>query len=560
LHISILVIIGGENMFEKKKWSKKLVAAALATLVVSTSTAFESNSLAAEPNTKPIHFTKELPIGAPGLPERRTVEHPVPGVTITTVYRGYPDTKAFFTVTVATVNDKETADNIDVALKKAGFDSRVEVLNERAPDDPATGPLGYRVRVGFFSDKSSALAMAEKIKQAGVRLDNGQVIGENSSVQYSAEDGGPTTGPWEIRILTIDPKQYHGELKVALATPDGTGSETVSSIVRRTGALIGTNASYFVMRDSDGTPGDVAGLSVVNGRLVSEAVNNTGSFILTSPNGRGARIEKLSTEISLYSSDGSSTIIDGINRKPGLILNCGGVHDTPTNHPKHDFLCTDPDEIVYFTRDYGRVADAGPGVQVTLDKEGKVVAVAEQRGGTIPDEGIILQGTGKGADWLRLHAKVGSKLYIKQLIKTAKGETLKLTKNTNIVSGGPILLKNGKPVVDAYAEGFSWPESPFYYNFGVRRHPRTIAGITADGKIIIVVADGRNPGVATGLNFKEEVDLMKSLGVTDAVNLDGGGSSTFVGPDGLRNHPSDGQERPTGDALLVMPPKHHNEK
>jgi exopolysaccharide biosynthesis protein len=356
--------------------------------------------------------------------------------------------------------------------------------------------------------------------------------------------------------LTIDPKNYHGELKVALATPDGIGSETVSSIVRRTGALIGTNASYFVMRDSDGTPGDVAGLSVVNGRLVSEAVNNTGSFVLTSPNGRGARVEKLSTEISVHSSDGSSAIIDGINRKPGLILNCGGVDDTPTNNPKHDFLCTDPDEIVYFTRDYGRVADAGTGVQVTLDKDGKVIALDEKRGGTIPDQEIILQGIGKGADWLRLHAKVGSKLSIKQSVKTAEGEPLKLTKDTNIVSGGPILLKDGKPVIDATAEGFHWSESPFYYNFGVRRHPRTIAGTTPDGKIIIVVADGRIPGVAAGLNFKEEVALMKCLGVTDAVNLDGGGSSTFVGPDGLRNHPSDGQERPTGDALLVMPPTH----
>jgi exopolysaccharide biosynthesis protein len=75
-----------------------------------------------------------------------------------------------------------------------------------------------------------------------------------------------------------------------------------------------------------------------------------------------------------------------------------------------------------------------------------------------------------------------------------------------------------------------------------------------------VVADGRVPGVATGLNFKEKVELMKNLGVTDAVNLDGGGSSTFVGPDGLRGHPSDGQVRPVGDALLVMPPKHHRTK
>jgi hypothetical protein len=50
------------------------------------------------------------------------------------------------------------------------------------------------------------------------------------------------------------------------------------------------------------------------------------------------------------------------------------------------------------------------------------------------------------------------------------------------------LLKDGKAVVNATAEGSILLE-PFYYNFGVRRHPRTIAGTTPDGKIIIVVVD-----------------------------------------------------------------------
>jgi exopolysaccharide biosynthesis protein len=544
-------------MDSRRKWHKTLAVAALATFVVGSTAAFESDSSAVQPNPKQSVVNKYLHLGDAALPEHRSVEHPAQGVTITSVYRGFADSKVFFTVTVASVKDRDTAVKMTDLLKKAGLDARMEILNERAPDDPSMGPLGYRVRVGFFNDKASATEMVNKIKNANIVV-NGSKLG--GSVQYSGEDGDATTGPWEVRILTIDPKQYHGELQVALATPDGTGSETVSSIVKRTGALIGTNASYFVTKDSNGTAGDVAGLSMINGRLVSEAVNNTGSFILSNPNGQGAKIEKLSSEISVHSSDGSSKIIDGINRKPGLILNCGGVNDTPTNQPKHDFLCTDSDEIVYFTKDFGQSADAGIGVQVTLDKNGKVLSVAEERGGTIPEEGTLLQGIGKGADWLRLHAKVGSKLKIDQEVKTADGKPLKINKQTSIVSGGPILLKDGKPVVDATAEGFNWSESTFYYDFGVRRHPRTIAGTTPDGKIIIVVADGRLPGVAAGLNFKEEVELMKSLGVSDAVNLDGGGSSTFIGPDGLRGHPSDGQERPTGDALLVMPPVQKNSK
>lgn len=60
------------------------------------------------------------------------------------------------------------------------------------------------------------------------------------------------------------------------------------------------------------------------------------------------------------------------------------------------------------------------------------------------------------------------------------------------------------------------------------RHPRTAAGVTADGRILILlVIDGRQPGHSIGVTLPELADLMIGLGATDAINLDGGGSSTF---------------------------------
>jgi hypothetical protein len=119
----------------------------------------------------------------------------------------------------------------------------------------------------------------------------------------------------------------------------------------------------------------------------------------------------------------------------------------------------------------------------------------------------------------------------------------------------PRLLSNGSPDISAYAEGFVWPENPeFYYRFGVKRNPRTIAGIEPGGKLLLVAVDGHAPGYSVGASFKEEAAVMASLGAKEAVNLDGGGSTTMTVGGDLVNRPSDATgERPVGDAVVLLP-------
>ena len=75
---------------------------------------------------------------------------------------------------------------------------------------------------------------------------------------------------------------------------------------------------------------------------------------------------------------------------------------------------------------------------------------------------------------------------------------------------------------------------------GLARHPRTAIGATEDGKLVIVVCDGRNKRGSAGMTLPELADKMISLGCVEAINLDGGGSSTFVGREGrVLNMPSD---------------------
>jgi hypothetical protein len=90
----------------------------------------------------------------------------------------------------------------------------------------------------------------------------------------------------------------------------------------------------------------------------------------------------------------------------------------------------------------------------------------------------------------------------------------------------------------------------------LERHPRTAAGLTADRQtLILVVIDGRQPEWSAGLTLPELADLLISLGAVAAVNLDGGGSSSFIfaPPGGARvtNRPSDGHWRPVGTSLGI---------
>ena len=110
----------------------------------------------------------------------------------------------------------------------------------------------------------------------------------------------------------------------------------------------------------------------------------------------------------------------------------------------------------------------------------------------------------------------------------------------NAIGGGPTLLSNGKMSLAG------WPR-----NMGGRA-PRTAAGLTWDGKVLMVTIDGRSRASA-GATIREEARYLAALGARDAINLDGGGSSTMVVHGRVVNRPSDGSERAVSNGLMVFP-------
>ena len=98
------------------------------------------------------------------------------------------------------------------------------------------------------------------------------------------------------------------------------------------------------------------------------------------------------------------------------------------------------------------------------------------------------------------------------------------------IASGPVLLINGEEART------TWPDKSFYY----KRHPRTVFGISADGWAYLIVIDGRFPGQADGTTIHETAEVCRLLGLKDAINLDGGGSSVLWTKEyGVVSHPFD---------------------
>lgn len=111
----------------------------------------------------------------------------------------------------------------------------------------------------------------------------------------------------------------------------------------------------------------------------------------------------------------------------------------------------------------------------------------------------------------------------------------------DVVGGGPILVQDGRIVLEPCSSAFCG------------RNPRTAIGWTSNGRVLLVVIDGRQPRWSVGASLAELARIMQDLGAVQAMNLDGGGSSTMVVEGEVVNKPSDGRQRNVTNAVLVLP-------
>ncbi|MFJ8907929.1 MULTISPECIES: phosphodiester glycosidase family protein [unclassified Streptomyces] len=512
----------------------------------------------ASADTRPDGTRATLPLGSSDLAETRTTRTLQPGLTLTRIVRGAMDPAHHWTVEATipggdtspdpdapptTLKDRASADELAADLRGDGFDARSEQVTTPSTADYAGGTLGWRVRVGGFPSQSAAASERTRMTRAGY----------TGSVTYTGWDGATTDrGPWRLDVLTIDPRTFRGTLD-ATHGPDIEDRETVSALADDADALAAVNAGFFVLDPRSGAPGDPAGVGLYDGRLLSEPVSGRPGFVVQD-NGRRTQITRLTWE-GKVSARGTSLTLDGVNRVPGLIRNCGGSEgDSPTALPLHDVTCTNPDQLVAFTPEYGASTPQGEGVEAVLDSGGRVRELRSVRGGSLPPGGSSIQATGRHVAALTALARPGERLRIDTGLRDGRGRRVTPGPGTDIVNAGPELVRGGRLHVTPATDGMVHPGDPsWYYGWVHKRNPRTLAGTDASGRTVLVTADGRSTD-SLGLSITESAKVARSLGLRDAVNLDGGGSTTMVAKGQVVNVPSDAAgERPVGDALLILP-------
>jgi hypothetical protein len=347
-------------------------------------------------------------------------------------------------------------------------------------------------------------------------------------------------GPVRINVLELDSALVHG----VLSNNRIAGRERVSSMGRRVGAVAGVNGTYF------GPSGDPVGVLAIDGTLLSEPNDGRSALVL----GGGTASVGAIRFSGAVTVNGVERLIDGVERTRGLVPACGGRGgDVPTSRPNAVLTCTDSSELVLLSPAYGARPPREGGVEAVL-RGGTVAAVRAPGSGPVPRDGLLLTGTGDAARFLRNAALPRSRAEIR-LTLTSAGRPLELAAQTLVVGAGPRLLRAGRVAVTARTEGFAPLQAPaFYGSFVADRNPRTLAGVRADGKLLLVTVDGRRPGWSTGMTLPEAARLMRSLGARDALNLDGGGSTTMTVRGEVVNRPSDpGGERRVSNGVFALP-------
>lgn len=326
--------------------------------------------------------------------------------------------------------------------------------------------------------------------------------------------------PRRTFVLKIDPSRPL-TVDVALAANQMPARRPTSQIAKREGALVAVNGDFSV--PGVGRPVHVF---AQDGHLVQTA-DQQGPLFALRVDEQGVYIGRPELRVGVTNRDtGQTWLLDRWNHgppAPGEIVGFSPLGGTL--EPPPTFSCS----VRLMPDGMRSLGEAG----VVSDH---VVDTAGCSEGSLPRDGGLVLSAAPATDEAT------------QLLAMTPGSRMRLRWSLgwenvyDAIGGMPVLVQDGQIVAPACSTSFC------------RRNPRTAIGWTANGRILLVVVDGRRAKRwSVGASLGEMARIMRDLGAVQALNLDGGGSSTMVVLDKVVNKPSDNAERRVTTAVVVLP-------
>jgi hypothetical protein len=343
-------------------------------------------------------------------------------------------------------------------------------------------------------------------------------------VTYSRQVQFTAHGPVVIHVLVAPKPGGLYSLRPILSNGSILGRERVTSMekdVSDSATVAGVNGDFFNWKDGHPT-----------GILMQNRVLQNPPYRSRSSIGIAAATGKLTVgRVALYGywqGLGQRRPLTGLNQPP---RGDGTSLFTPVWGARTPALAGAAEAVL----------EPFPHATVGDDLTGTVTTQTGDGNTPIPRDGAVLVAHGSQAAKLISEAPPPAKVTLHLVLRpdwTATGIT-------DALGGGPVIVRNGRAVYTAGEDFLPSQVAP--------RDPRTGVGQRRDGKIVLVVVDGRQPGYSVGLTNFELAQALVRLGAVTGSALDSGGSSTMAFDGKLLNRPSDPSgERSVAETLAVM--------
>lgn len=349
-------------------------------------------------------------------------------------------------------------------------------------------------------------------------------------VYYSKLTKGDFQGPLKINVLEINTnKGWFIRPEVSRNEKLHFSLREVSRFAKDFGAFAAVNGGFFSPKTDQ-----PQGLLIINGELLSPPLYNRSALIISKDETYHIRNVDLTIHLKVSTGDGNNKVfkINSFNQMPGknqitlfdnLFTPDSDIQETnnlKNDSNKNNEIPAINNEITSFL--------------VSKTSLSKITDFKSQ----IKGESFILFASGTAREELeKVHQNVTE-------CEVSFKYSEPLENILHAIGGGPTLIKNGELDITAQQEKFK-PD------ITEGRAPRTAFAILKNNRVLLVTVDGRQES-SRGFSLEELAYFLKQYEALDAVNFDGGGSTTMYFNGELVNSTSDGKERKVSNALLLF--------